>query len=228
MCFKDTKLDTFFVFTSLKHKKDIKIKTKTKNMKFLFVIFMLVLTFLQFTSVTSKSTKPSFCRPKQPKKCPKPKCPKEQCCTKCCQNKKANQCYNPFLPGTRDTSNTLLTVPKLTPELDNLGGDSDSADLEVGHLERSVILTTTESVVELQTTLRTTTEVATTTLPFLEPKKLGCVLDGTKYRHNDLFKVTSCRICLCNDGVVVCEDVKRVWGFGNFHKKIEKKVFFIF
>lgn len=35
----------------------------------------------------------------------------------------------------------------------------------------------------------------------------GCLQDGQRYRDKDVWKPSSCRICVCDTGTVLCDDI---------------------
>lgn len=48
-------------------------------------------------------------------------------------------------------------------------------------------------------------------LPAAEPagqKDGSCTVDGLVYKHNDIWKPEPCRVCVCDSGVAICDDVQ--------------------
>ncbi|KAF3688424.1 Extracellular matrix protein FRAS1 Precursor [Channa argus] len=41
-----------------------------------------------------------------------------------------------------------------------------------------------------------------------EQKKGSCTVDGELHHHNDIWKPAPCRVCVCDDGVVICDEVQ--------------------
>ncbi|XP_075333089.1 cysteine-rich motor neuron 1 protein-like [Odontesthes bonariensis] len=41
-----------------------------------------------------------------------------------------------------------------------------------------------------------------------ESQKESCTVDGEVYHHNDIWKPEPCRVCVCDNGVAICDEVQ--------------------
>lgn len=41
-----------------------------------------------------------------------------------------------------------------------------------------------------------------------EKKGDSCTVDGEVYKHNDIWKPEPCRVCVCDNGVSICDEVQ--------------------
>ncbi|KAF7650625.1 hypothetical protein LDENG_00122760 [Lucifuga dentata] len=41
-----------------------------------------------------------------------------------------------------------------------------------------------------------------------DEKKQSCMVDGDVHQHNNMWKPEPCRVCVCDDGVTICDEVK--------------------
>ena len=42
----------------------------------------------------------------------------------------------------------------------------------------------------------------------VDEKKESCTVDGELYLHNDIWKPEPCRVCVCDNGVAICDEVQ--------------------
>ncbi|TKS66386.1 Extracellular matrix protein FRAS1 [Collichthys lucidus] len=42
----------------------------------------------------------------------------------------------------------------------------------------------------------------------VDETKAGCTVDETLYHHNDIWKPAPCRVCVCDNGVAICDEVQ--------------------